>query len=149
AFSPDGRLALAGWHSAPRTDFILYDVNTGTEIHRYSIDETALNVNIIAFSPDGHQALLSTDQGNNPSDLILWDVDSGAEIRRLSGHPAGIVAIAFSPDGRTAVSAGWHGVMILWDVATGREIRRFKDYPSVDPDSADNGAYVGFSPDGE
>lgn len=148
-FSPDGRLALAGWHSAPRTDFILYDVNTGAEIHRYSINETTLNINIIAFSPDGHTALLGTDQGNKPSDLILWNVDTGVEIRRFVGHPAGIVAVAFSPDGYTAVSAGWNGVMILWDIATGMEIRRFKDYPSADPNSADNGIYVGFSPDGQ
>src|SRR3972149_2774551 len=58
-----------------------------------------------------------------------------------TGHSARIESIAFSPDGRLAVSGGWDKSMVLWDVETGREVRRFSGH-------SDSVASVAFSPDG-
>jgi WD40 repeat protein/serine/threonine protein kinase len=63
-------------------------------------------------------------------------------IRRFIGHTDDVFGVAFSPDGRTAVSISDDGIMILWDVATGAIIRRFP--------SGHTGRYsrIYFSPDG-
>ena len=69
--------------------------------------------------------------------LILWDVSTGREIRTLEGHSA----VAFSPDGRYALSGSGDKTLKLWDISTGREIRTFKGHSSR--------VYsVAFSPDG-
>jgi WD40 repeat protein len=63
------------------------------------------------------------------------------EVRRFEGHTKGAWGVAFSPDGRYALSGAGDGTVRLWEVATGREVRRF---------SGHNGAVedVAFSPDG-
>ncbi|MDG5808591.1 hypothetical protein P9869_39295 [Streptomyces ossamyceticus] len=39
---------------------------------------------------------------------------------RLAGHSTAVLAMAFSRDGRTLASVGWHGSVGLWDTASGR-----------------------------
>jgi hypothetical protein len=57
------------------------------------------------------------------------------------GHVNEVLAVAFSPDGRTALSGSWDDTLKLWDVATGRELRTFSGH-------SDKVASVAFSPDG-
>jgi len=52
---------------------------------------------------------------------------AGDEHPRLvvqTGHPWGVDALAFSPDGRFVLSGGGEGTARLWEVDTGREIQR-------------------------
>jgi WD40 repeat protein len=63
------------------------------------------------------------------------------EIRRFGEHPNGATGVAFSPDGRYALSGAGDGIVRLWEVGTGREVRRF-----VGHEKAVSG--VAFSPDG-
>jgi WD40 repeat protein len=72
--------------------------------------------------------------------MRLWDVAEGKELRRFEGHTGGVWAVAFSPDGRHALSGGggvyrgndwvWDAdpTMRLWDLQTGREVRRFEGH---------------------
>lgn len=43
--------------------------------------------------------------GSSDNSVRLWSVDSG-ELVRVFGHRAGVMAIAFSPDGNQLASAG-------------------------------------------
>lgn len=74
---------------------------------------------------------------------------TGKEIRRFEGQPYAVTAVAFSPDGRLAVSAGHGAMAILWDVATGAEIRRFEEYWVDSPWGIEAYLDVEFSPDGK
>lgn len=63
------------------------------------------------------------------------------EARRFEGHRAGITGVAFSPDGRRALSGSRDWTVRLWDLGTGSELRRFEGH-SMEVTG------VAFSPDG-
>jgi WD40 repeat protein len=54
----------------------------------------------------------------------LWDVQTGKELRQFLGHEGIISSVAFSPDGRRAVSADSNRAR-LWDCQTGEELHSF------------------------
>ena len=63
-------------------------------------------------------------------------------MRRLIGHTGPIYTEAFSPDGKTIVTASVDNTARLWDVQTGKELRRFIGHTAP----VEN---VAFSPDGK
>jgi hypothetical protein len=73
--------------------------------------------------------------------MKLWEVTTGRELRTFEGHSGYVESVAFSPDGRYALSGTVDGTMKLWEVATGREIRTFEGYFGYVES-------VAFSPDG-
>jgi WD40 repeat protein len=162
AFAPDGRTCLSGGSGSLK----LWDVGP-SEWPPYVLRDfpAASSVDSVAFSPDGRTAL----SGGDSRTVRLWDIATGQWLRnfwdanivfrsgernselkpdRRYAHLASVTSVAFSPDGRTALSGsrktdGEDGVLKLWDVATGEIIRTF---PFTSPSQ-----YVGsvaFSPDG-
>ncbi len=107
-------------------------------------------VGAVAFSPDGRQALTGggvarhLDNKSVPLDysLQLWDVERGTEIHRLSGHRDLVHAVAFSPDGRRALSGSDDGTVRLWNIQTGDQLQELNGH---------NGAVLrlAFLPDGK
>ncbi len=142
AFSPDGRFALSG---AEDKTLKLWEVASGTELRSFR-GHTG-SVNSVAFSPDGHFALSGSGQADeitatinyegkdyhlSPRDeniLKLWDVANGKELRSFSGHTGSVRSVAFSPDGRFALSSSWDGTARVWDAGTGQEIARMMATP--------------------
>jgi hypothetical protein len=84
-----------------------------------------------ALSPDAHQALsgscaqMDDQERCLQGELILWDLGAKKELHRWSGHSDWVKAVAFSPDGRSAVSGSADGSLIQWALNTGEAIREF------------------------
>jgi WD40 repeat protein len=129
AFSPDGRHALsAGYDGTAR----LWDVESGKEAKRFEAHDA---VAAVAISPDGRRLLT----GGHDHGVRLWDVESGKELKRFGGHKGLVYSVAFSPDGRFALSAGGSFdaegeedfSLRLWGLESGKELHRFEGHTDV------------------
>jgi ankyrin repeat protein len=122
AFSPDGSLlASAGGSGFMGAQLVeLWDARSG-ELQEEV--ETGTVVSAIAFSPDGKTLALGSERTGAIPSVELWDVRD-KRLRITLNHQNGfVVAVAFSRDGRTLVSADTEGRINWWDLRTGRIIR--------------------------
>src|SRR5207248_2860644 len=58
--------------------------------------------------------------------LLAQTTPTGQELRRFDGHLGLVAGVAFSPDGRRALSAGFDQAAVLWDLDSGQELKRFE-----------------------
>jgi WD40 repeat protein len=56
-----------------------------------------------------------------PVEAKVWSLDTGREVASLSGHNGDVVALQFSPDGKTLATASRAGVVKLWSTADYKE----------------------------
>lgn len=91
-----------------------FNTGTGPQFQRPSVGGP------IAVSGDG--ALLAT-LGGTASTIRLWDL-SGTEPRPwgpdLSRHHDDVLALAFTPDRKTLITAGADGMIVIWDITDPR-----------------------------
>ena len=142
AFSPDGKTVVTA--SDDKTARI-WEVATGREIatlrgHKDSVVTAA-------FSPDGRSvvttsfdrlAVLKTAENT----ARVWDAFTGKETATLKGHDGVVFLAAFSPDGKTIVTASFDKTTRLWDAATGGEIAVLRGH--------EEGVFTAaFTPDGK
>ncbi len=115
ALTPDGRHALIGEGVG---SVHICSLATGEIIH--TLRQPDDRVMAIAVSPDGTRALATSGD-----EVYVWNLETRRQIGRLRGHTKLIQSVAFSSDGRRAVTAGIDGSVRLWTVETQEETRRF------------------------
>jgi RNA polymerase sigma factor (sigma-70 family) len=135
AISPDGKTVA----EVTRSSIRLWDALTGMELHE--LTGHGEEIEQIAFAPDGK----TLGSGSRDRTIRLWDVATGATVRMLEGKLAlvpdeidlgggrkfvgrqrGVVAMTFSPDGRTlAAAASADGAFRVWDTNSGKELPPF------------------------
>ncbi|MDQ2965655.1 MAG: WD40 repeat domain-containing protein, partial [Chloroflexota bacterium] len=132
-FSPDGRLIAVG---LKEQGIALWDARELTPVGAPLLD-TGGEVKSLAFSSDG-QTLAAVTK----TLLTLWDVGSRSRLHEplYAGNPAIVLAVGFSPDGKTLVTASSDLGLKFWDAATGDSL----DHPGFGGETSD----VAFSADG-
>ncbi|MCA9933857.1 MAG: winged helix-turn-helix domain-containing protein [Anaerolineales bacterium] len=121
--SGDGRFAISASHDGT---VCLWNLDDGTS--NVLADFSPQVPRSIVFSPDGHTILVGMAKGVSDTpdfSLRLLDAQTGALLHTFSGHTEIVSDVAFSADGRTALSGSHDKLLILWDVATGQELQRF------------------------
>jgi hypothetical protein len=131
AVTPDGKHALTGGLDATLR---LWDTASGREVWRQQ--EAPGGVWCVAVSPDGQYALSSLGMYEKGAGWVrgsdhairLWDLSTRKLVRTFEGHTDELRGLAFSPDGKYALSASLDGTARLWEVSTGKEVRRFEGH---------------------
>jgi WD40 repeat protein len=75
----------------------------------------------VAVAPDC-RTLAGVGSDSDEKTIYLWDAATGKERRRLRGHERGVVALAFSPDGRLLASGNPFEAIRTWDAGTGKVV---------------------------
>jgi WD40 repeat protein/serine/threonine protein kinase/DNA-binding SARP family transcriptional activator len=146
AFSPDGTLfASASFDGTAR----IWRADSGELVHTLSSHGGEFHG--ISFSPDGSR--LATSGEDNT--VRIWDVSRGRELRALTGHEVGennyhiasltpgVLAVAYSPDGKVLASVGEDGTARIWDPESGELLHTLIIHPQ-----RHGGCNLAFSPDG-
>src|SRR5205823_3609726 len=76
---------------------------------------------VLAFSPDGKKLLTGTLGGEGQEKAMkgairLWEADTGKAVGESLDHRAGVVAVAFSPDGSKFLTVSIREAQ-SWDTA--------------------------------
>jgi WD40 repeat protein len=132
AYSPDGKLLAT---TSEDQSVRLWNMQTGNQ--HALLRDLNHSQRSCAISSDGRWLLSGGWQK-----IQLWDITRSTRVRTLDGHSGAVVAVAFHPNSRQAISASSDGTLRLWDVLSGEEQRR------ADMDSSHAPNAVAFTSDG-
>jgi WD40 repeat protein len=131
AFSPDGKTLATG---GPGGVIYAWDVQTGQALWRLEGEQD--DITSVAFSSDGRVLASGSTwptatrpaRPRPPAGTInVWDLGTGKLLRRWQGTGGDVDFLAFTPDGKRLVSAGFLADDArLWDVVTGKALRVFE-----------------------
>lgn len=122
ALHPSGEKILVG---NPEGDLKLFEINSGRSLGIWKAhDGSILSV---AFSSDGRSAVSGSgnerQNGTQTSGTMkLWAVPAGKNLASCPGHEGRVLSVAYSPDGRLALSGCSDKSIRLWDPETGKSL---------------------------
>jgi WD40 repeat protein len=134
-FSPDGRRLLSGSGNFryENDSLKLWDAATGQLLRSFNRHQpeviccTPSWVKSAAYSLDGTK-ILSGGPSGEVGDPKLWDAATGKELRVFHGHSNGVTSVAFSPDGKRALTGSTDKTLKMWDVASGQLVHSFEGH---------------------
>jgi RNA polymerase sigma factor (sigma-70 family) len=106
AFSPDGKLVLAGGMD---NAIHLFQPSDGKE---RKLEGHTQQLHGAVFTPDGKRIL----SGSYDKTVRLWDVESGKEVCRFFGHDNWVWGVAVSADGKLGLSGSLDKTVRLWEL---------------------------------
>jgi WD40 repeat protein len=123
AFSPDGEQLITTRGSTMQADpeddqVVIWDWKA-RDIER----TIAAPAGKAVPSPTGHLiAAAAQDQGPLPGGSVdVWDSATGRRVATLAGY-AGVLDLAFSPDGSRLATASHDGTVRIWDPSSGKQL---------------------------
>jgi WD40 repeat protein/beta-lactamase regulating signal transducer with metallopeptidase domain len=100
-------------------------------------------VNGLAISPDGKYVLSCSTWPNGDNTARLWELATGKEVHQFKGNKnTNLQSVAFSLDGKYAVTGATDGVIWQWQTSTGKLVHSLKGHK-------DAVASLTFSADGK
>ena len=115
----DGKRAVtATYADAPGKATVLvryWNLDTGKVIHE--LKGTSEAIRAVAISQDGKRVLAASMNGP----VLLFDIVAGKLLHTLA-HKNEIYCVAFSPDGKHALTGGLDDHLHLWALDTGKEM---------------------------
>lgn len=107
-FSDDGNLLISGDDDG---NVQIWDLSTGEEKQTFSHFGDLGWVNTVDFQ-DQNSWVIS---GSNDSTARVWDATTGEELFRIF-ESSSVYDVAFSPDGKYAVTGGLDGSLRIWEL---------------------------------
>jgi WD40 repeat protein/serine/threonine protein kinase len=130
AYRPDGQAIATAARRTPRTPGIVKVRHSADGGIERSFEAHSGGIHALRYSPDGMRLATGGWTGRQRGEARIWDPASGRELATLGPQPGPVYDLAFSPDGRSIVTAAAAdarskepAAVTVWDAASGRAIR--------------------------
>jgi serine/threonine protein kinase/WD40 repeat protein len=111
-FSPDNRfIAISPWGDRTSRNLACWDLALHRWV-RFVSNMTVPERFIFDWQPTGHQLVQASEYG----DVKIWDASTGRLSAPMFSLSSPASAVAYSPDGRTLLTASDDGVTLIWDL---------------------------------
>ena len=104
-----------------------WDAATGKELRSLQIESPDAQLDAAVISPDGSKLFTGNFDG-----LRLWSLRTGKELLHFPAHSEVVASVAFSADGRRAITGSVSSMVRLLDTETGKELQHFAGQYSGD-----------------
>jgi WD40 repeat protein len=85
------------------------------------------SIEAVVFNPANNIEIAS---GSHDKSIKLWDIQKFKQTTKLTGHTAGVWALAFSMDGKVLLSGSPDKTILVWDPKKAKPLAQLKDHPT-------------------